>query len=110
MTTEALAGYNDDDLLNALYETRELRGRIEQEIERRFTAGETTVIDTEHYTATQRTDTVKYVFSGTQLEQFSQILVNTKKYSEAVEIENNARQISRPFVSLSRKEPNEVAL
>ncbi len=110
MTTQPLAGYSDDDLLNALYETRELRGRIEQEIERRFVDRETIVIDTERYTATQRQDTVKYVFSERKMYDFKESAEAGNEHDIVMGLAADARQISRPYVSLSRKEPTEVAL
>ena len=51
-----LSGYTDDDLLAALDKARERKGRIEQEIEARFAERCETVIETEHWTATQWLD------------------------------------------------------
>ena len=103
MTTD-LSGYSDDALLAALADARERRGRIEQEIERRFADMNTPVIETEHWVATQRTDTTRFVFSEDKFERFMWFV--DEGVDTATEVDA-ARQISRPYVSLSKKETTE---
>ena len=101
-----LAGYSDDDLLAALDKARDRKGRIETEVESRFADRSVTVIETEHWTATQRQDTDRYVFTGVLLGLFEAAVIMGfgEKYSR------EARQISKPYVSLSKRKHEETPL
>ena len=111
MTTADFSGYDDDALLAALDEARIHKGRLEMEIQHRFEARKTSVIEGGRFTATQRQDVVKYVFSEGQLVGYESELISIGEGYNAGEqvskLKDAARQISGPRVSLAKKEKTE---
>ena len=105
-----LSGYSDDDLLAALDKARDRKGRITQEIEARFTERGETVIETEHWTATQRQDTERYVFSRAGIVDLIDTARASIEQGNPFAVLDAARQISRPYVSLSKREPEETPI
>ncbi len=93
---------SDADLLKTLADVREANGRINMEIERRFQERDTDTIETDAHVATQRTDTVKYELSPNQLESY-RLARENGDWEECKRIENSARVIGQPYVSLKTK-------
>jgi len=100
---ERYSGLSDEKLLSELEAAREKVGRLNWECEKRFNERGVKTIEGGLITATQRQDTEKYVFSKSAWKE----LVLTEDFDHMAA---QTRQIGRPYVSLSRKAPEEQAL
>ena len=94
-----LGGFSDDALLHELHEARERRDHAEAEILLRCRERDTSVIMGGGFTATKKIPPPTYEFSENALSAYEAM--------EQPSMKSAARQIPRPFVSLSRKEETE---
>ena len=100
------ASLEDNALLEAVYQSSQEWVKMQHELERRFTERNTKTIETETYEAKQRTDTEKYEFTKAKLD----LLIGDARDGSGLTPEgvDSARQISRPYCYVTKKEGSEV--